>query len=136
MNNLDKIRQLVEDLTIRDDDIAQKVEYVEVLKELFIKSPQAMAIMQENWKYLLVNELFAKLYGCGCPEKMKGNYLLEILSKTPETPIDEIKFLLNKKGAWEGVITLPDTDNGTLISKISLKKIKDNKMVICTCTQI
>lgn len=136
MNNLDKIRYLVKELPKRDKQLKEKVEYVEILKELFIKSPQAMAIMEEDWKYLLVNELFAKIYGCGCPEKMIGEQLSEVLSKTPETPLQEINYTLNKKGMWEGVITLPDEVNGTFISKINLKKIKDNNMVICTCTQI
>ncbi len=136
MDNLDKIRHLVKELPKRDKHLKEKVEYVEILKELFIKSPQAMAIMEEDWKYLLVNELFAKIYGCGCPEKMIGEQLSEVLSKTPETPLQEINYTLNKKGMWEGVITLPNEVNGTFISKISLKKIKDNNMVICTCTQI
>lgn len=136
MNNLDKIRQLVKKLPDRDKSLKEKIEYVEILKELFVKSPQAMAIMGKNWKYLLVNELFAKIYGCGCPEKMIGKDLNEVLSKTPETPIQEINYMLSQKGVWEGIITLPDNVNGTFISKINLKKIQDNNMVVCTCTQI
>ena len=135
MNNLDKIRQLVKELPDRDKSLKDKVEYIEILKELFIKSPQAMAIMEENWRYLLVNELFAKVYGCGCPEKMIGMDLNEVLSKTPETPLQEINYMLSQKGVWEGVITLPDEISGTFISKITLKKIEDN-MVVCTCIQI
>jgi hypothetical protein len=59
-----------------------------------------------------------------------------MLSRTPETPLDEINYILNKKGVWEGVITLPNKEKGTFISKISLKKLSDNNMVVCTCTQI
>jgi len=136
MNNLDKIRELVKELPAREKTLQEKVEYIDILKELFIKSPQAMAIMEGDWKYLLVNELFATIYGCGCPEKMKGKKLIEILSRTPETPLDEINYILNKKGVWEGVITLPNKEKGTFISKISLKKLSDNNMVVCTCTQI
>jgi|10_taG_2_1085330.scaffolds.fasta_scaffold113224_2 PAS domain-containing protein len=136
MNNLDKIRALVKELPVRDKSLQEKVEYIDILKELFIKSPQAMAIMEEDWRYLLVNELFATIYGCGSPEEMKGKKLMDILARTPETPLEEINYILNEKGIWEGIITLPDKEKGTFISKISLKKLTENNMVVCTCTQI
>ncbi|GAH02208.1 unnamed protein product, partial [marine sediment metagenome] len=43
MSNLDKIRQLVKDLTIRDESLLEKVQHLDILEELFRKSPQATA---------------------------------------------------------------------------------------------
>ena len=137
MDNLDRLRQLVEELPVRDKSLKEKASYVDILKEIFLKSPQAIAIMGDNWRYLLVNELFATLYGCGCPEKMIGKGLNEILSTTQDIPIEEINYVLKEEGSWEGNITLPHQLNGnTFQSKISLKKSKDRNILVCTCIQI
>jgi len=52
MDNLVKIRNIVEELTIRDEKL---IERSKILEELFLKSPQAIAIMERDWKYVLVN---------------------------------------------------------------------------------
>ena len=54
MSNIEKIRQLVENLTMRDNTLLEKVEHLDILEELFRKSPQATAIMENNWKYILL----------------------------------------------------------------------------------
>ena len=137
MNNLDRLRQLVEELPARDKSLKEKALYGDILKEIFLKSPQATAIMGENWQYLLVNELFATLYGCGCPEKMIGKRLNEILSHTQDIPLKEINSLLDEDGIWEGKITLPHQTNGNLLqSKIILKKNIERNILVCTCIQI
>ena len=69
MDNLVKIRNLVNELTVRDEDLIKKSKYVDILEDLFLKSPQAIAIMERDWKYVLVNELFATLYGFDCPNR-------------------------------------------------------------------
>ena len=50
-DNIDKIKQLVEDLSIRDQDLLDKVEHFDILQQVFLTSPRAMAIMKEDWKY-------------------------------------------------------------------------------------
>ena len=72
MSNIDKLRQLVEDLSLRDQDLIQKVQHFDILEHVFLTSPRPMAIMAEDWKYLLVNELFAELYGFENPDDMVG----------------------------------------------------------------
>ena len=37
MSNLEKIRKLVEDLTIRDESLLEKVQHLDILEELFRK---------------------------------------------------------------------------------------------------
>ena len=103
-NNIDKIRQLVEDLSIRDTDLLNKVQHFEILQHVFLTSPRAMAIMEEDWKYVFVNKLFAELYGFEKPEDMVGKRHYELFCKIPERPIDEITSSLQKSGKCEGVI--------------------------------
>ena len=66
-----------------------------------------MAIMEQDWKYVLVNELFAELYGFENPDDMVGKRHYELFCKIPERPIDEINDQINKTGVWEGVIKCP-----------------------------
>ena len=35
-DNIDKIKQLVEDLTIRDEDLINKVEHFDILQQVFL----------------------------------------------------------------------------------------------------
>ena len=38
------------------------VHHFDILEHVFLTAPRAMAIMEEDWKYVLVNELFAEIY--------------------------------------------------------------------------
>ena len=132
-NNIDKIRQLVEDLSIRDTDLLNKVQHFEILQHVFLTSPRAMAIMEEDWKYVFVNKLFAELYGFENPDDMVGKRHYELFCKIPERPIDEITTSLQKLGKWEGVIQCPRKDGESFTSKISIQKVKDKDILLCTC---
>ncbi len=133
MNNIDKLRQLVEDLSLRDQDLIQKVEHFEILEHVFLTSPRPMAIMAEDWKYLLVNELFAELYGFENPDDMVGKRHYELFLKIPERPIDEINHKLNNEGSWQGVIKCPHKSGQDFISKLTIKKVSGRDVLLCTC---
>jgi len=133
MSNIDKLRQLVEDLSLRDQDLIQKVQHFDILEHVFLTSPRPMAIMAEDWKYLLVNELFAELYGFENPDDMVGKRHYELFLKIPERPIDEINTKLNKDGNWQGVIKCPHKSGQDFISKITLKKVDGKDVLLCTC---
>jgi PAS domain-containing protein len=92
-----------------------------------------MAIMAEDWKYLLVNELFAELYGFENPDDMVGKRHYELFLKIPERPIDEINNKLNDEGSWQGVIKCPHKSGQDFISKITLKKVDGRDVLLCTC---
>tara|TARA_Y100000996_G_C22359983_1_gene576454 strand:+ start:220 stop:651 length:432 start_codon:yes stop_codon:yes gene_type:complete len=132
-NNIDKIRQLVEDLSIRDNDLLEKVEHFDILQHVFLTSPRAMAIMEEDWKYVLVNKLFAELYGFETPSDMVGKRHYELFCKIPERPIDEITTSLNKTGKWEGVIQCPHKGGDVFTSKFTIQKVKEKDILLCTC---
>ena len=132
-NNIDKIRQLVEDLSIRDTDLLNKVQHFDILQHVFLTSPRAMAIMEEDWKYVFVNKLFAELYGFENPDDMVGKRHYELFCKIPERPIDEITTSLQKSGKWEGVIQCPRKDGESFTSKLSIQKVKDQDILLCTC---
>lgn len=132
-NNIDKIKQLVEDLSIRDQDLLQKVEHFDILQQVFLTSPRAMAIMKEDWKYVLVNELFAELYGFNNPQDMVGKRHYELFCKIPERPIDKITESLNKDGIWQGIIQCPHKDGDTFTSKLTIQKVKEKNVLLCTC---
>jgi len=133
MNNIDKLRQLVEDLSLRDQDLIDKVQHFDILEHVFLTSPRPMAIMAEDWKYLLVNELFAELYGFENPDDMVGKRHYELFLKIPERPIDEINDKLNDEGSWQGVIKCPHKSGQDFISKITLKKVDGRDVLLCTC---
>mgnify|MGYP003132977666 FL=1 len=133
MSNIDKLRQLVEDLSLRDQDLIQKVQHFDILEHVFLTSPRPMAIMAEDWKYLLVNELFAELYGFENPDDMVGKRHYELFLKIPERPIDEINTKLNTDGNWQGVIKCPHKSGQDFISKITLKKVDGKDVLLCTC---
>jgi len=133
MSNLEKIRQLVEDLTIRDDNLLEKVQHLDILEELFRQSPQATAIMENNWRYILVNDLFANLYGFESPEEMIGKCHYELFSEIPDRPIEEINDQLKESGVWKGVIKCPHKLKGSFISEINIRKHKDKDLLICIC---
>lgn len=133
MSNIDKLRQLVEDLSLRDQDLIQKVQHFDILEHVFLTSPRPMAIMAEDWKYLLVNELFAELYGFENPNDMVGKRHYELFLKIPERPIDEINSKLNNEGSWQGVIKCPHKSGQDFISKITLKKVDGKDVLLCTC---
>tara|TARA_R100001460_G_scaffold495_4_gene2410 strand:+ start:891 stop:1310 length:420 start_codon:yes stop_codon:yes gene_type:complete len=133
MSNIDKLRQLVEDLSLRDHDLIQKVQHFDILEHVFLTSPRPMAIMAEDWKYLLVNELFAELYGFENPNDMVGKRHYELFLKIPERPIDEINSKLNNEGSWQGVIKCPHKSGQDFISKITLKKVDGKDVLLCTC---
>jgi PAS domain-containing protein len=132
-NNIDKLRQLVEDLSLRDKDLIDKVQHFDILEHVFLTSPRPMAIMAEDWKYLLVNELFAELYGFENPDDMVGKRHYELFLKIPERPIDEINDKLNDEGSWQGVIKCPHKSGQDFISKITLKKVDGRDVLLCTC---
>lgn len=132
-NNIDKLRQLVEDLSLRDQDLIDKVQHFDILEHVFLTSPRPMAIMAEDWKYLLVNELFAELYGFENPDDMVGKRHYELFLKIPERPIDEINDKLNDEGSWQGVIKCPHKSGQDFISKITLKKVDGRDVLLCTC---
>lgn len=132
-NNIDKLRQLVEDLSLRDQDLIDKVQHFDILEYVFLTSPRPMAIMAEDWKYLLVNELFAELYGFENPDDMVGKRHYELFLKIPERPIDEINNKLNDEGSWQGVIKCPHKSGQDFISKITLKKVDGRDVLLCTC---
>ena len=133
MNNIDKLRQLVEDLSLRDQNLIEKVQHFEILEHVFLTSPRPMAIMAEDWKYLLVNELFAELYGFENPDDMVGKRHYELFLKIPERPIDEINQQLNNEGTWEGVIKCPHKSGEDFTSKITIKKVIGRDVLLCTC---
>ena len=132
-NNIDKLRQLVEDLSLRDQDLIDKVQHFDILEHVFLTSPRPMAIMAEDWKYLLVNELFAELYGFENPDDMVGKRHYELFLKIPERPTDEINNKLNDEGSWQGVIKCPHKSGQDFISKITLKKVDGRDVLLCTC---
>ena len=132
-NNIDKLRQLVEDLSLRDQDLLDKVQHFDILEHVFLTSPRPMAIMAEDWKYLLVNELFAELYGFENPDDMVGKRHYELFLKIPERPINEINDKLNDEGSWQGVIKCPHKSGQDFISKITLKKVDGRDVLLCTC---
>ena len=136
MSNLDKIRQLVDNLPIRDHTLLEKVQHLDILEELFRKSPQATAIMENNWKYILVNDLFAKLYGFESPEEMMGKCHYELFSEIPERPIEEINGQLEESGVWKGVINCPHKVKGSFISEINIRKYKEKDLLICVCIKV
>lgn len=133
MNNIDKLRQLVEDLSLRDQNLIEKVQHFEILEHVFLTSPRPMAIMAEDWKYLLVNELFAELYGFENPDDMVGKRHYELFLKIPERPIDEINQQLNNDGTWQGVIKCPHKSGEDFTSKITIKKVIGRDVLLCTC---
>ena len=133
MSNIDKLRQLVEDLSLRDQNLIEKVQHFEILEHVFLTSPRPMAIMAEDWKYLLVNELFAELYVFENPDDMVGKRHYELFLKIPERPIDEINQQLNNEGTWEGVIKCPHKSGEDFTSKISIKKVIGRDVLLCTC---
>jgi PAS domain-containing protein len=132
-NNIDKIRQLVEDLSIRDNDLLEKVAHFDILQHVFLTSPRAMAIMESDWKYVLVNKLFAELYGFENPNDMVGKRHYELFCKIPERPIDEITASLNKSGKWEGIIQCPHKGGESFTSKLTIQKVVEKDILICTC---
>lgn len=136
MSNIDKIRQLVEDLSLRDTDLLRKVQHFDLLEEIFLKSPQAMAIMEQDWKYVLVNELFAELYGFENPDDMVGKRHYELFCKIPERPIDEINDQINKTGVWEGVLKCPHRLGESFISNITIRKVENKDILLCTCNVV
>ena len=89
--------------------------------------------MEEDWKYVFVNKLFAELYGFSNPEDMVGKSHYELFCKIPERPIDEITTSLSESGKWEGVIQCPRKDGESFTSKLSIQKVKDKDILLCTC---
>ena len=136
MSNIDKLRQLVEDLSLRDQNLIEKVQHFEILEHVFLTSPRPMAIMEEDWKYLLVNELFAELYGFENPDDMVGKRHYELFLKIPERPIDEINNKLNNEGTWEGIIKCPHKSGDDFTSKITIKKVSGRDVLLFTCEVI
>ena len=136
MSNLEKIRKLVDDLTIRDENLLEKVQHLDILEELFRKSPQATAIMEDNWRYILVNDQFATLYGFDTPDDMVGKCHYELFKEIPERPIEEINDQLNENGVWKGVIKSPHRSEGSFISEINIRKHKDKNLLICICIKV
>ncbi len=132
-DNIDKIKQLVEDLSIRDQDLLDKVEHFDILQQVFLTSPRAMAIMKEDWKYVLVNKLFAELYGFDNPDEMVGKRHYELFCKIPERPIDKITEALEKDGKWQGVIESPHKSGAVFSSKLTIQKVKEKNVLLCTC---
>lgn len=130
--NLKKIKNLVEELTIRDLDVIKKSQETDILKEIFLKSPQAMAIMENDWKYVMVNENFAKIYGFQCSTEMEGKNHHELFNSIPERPISEIIKTLESGGTWTGSITLPHKDNGTFQTDVCIEKLKNKDVILFT----
>lgn len=133
MSNIDKIRELVSQLNSRDKDLLHKVEHFDILQHVFLTAPRAMALMEQDWKYVLVNELFAEIYGFENPADMIGKRHYELFCKIPERPIDKINEELNKSGKWEGTIKCPHNLGKSFTSKITIQKVKDKDILFCTC---
>jgi|TARA_R110000782_G_scaffold203642_3_gene292200 PAS domain-containing protein len=133
MNNLGKIRNIVNELTIRDEKLIEKSK---ILEELFLKSPQAIAIMEKDWKYVLVNELFATLYGFECPTQMVGKCHYELFKSIPERPIDEINIGLTEKGLWKGTIKCPHKSNDSFLCEVIIKSVEEKDMLVWTCVKV
>ena len=132
MNNLERLRQLVDELPERDREIHEKAKYNDILKEIFLKSPQAMAILGEDWKYLLVNNQCAIIHGFECPDQLEGKCITEIFKIFSKNKIKEIKKVLDKEGVWEGPV-----QNSIFLKEefysINLQKIKENNFLVCMC---
>jgi len=133
MGNIEKIRQLVDDLSLRDNDLIEKVKHFDLLEHIFLTSPRAMALMEGDWKYLLVNKLFAEIYGFENPNDMVGKRHYELFCKIPERPIDEINSKLNQNGLWEGTLNCPHKGGESFTSKITIQKVKNRDILLCTC---
>jgi PAS domain-containing protein len=132
IENLKKIKNLVEELTIRDQDVIKKSQETDILKEVFLKSPQAMAIMENNWKYVMVNENFAKTYGFDCSKEMEGKNHHELFNSIPERPINEITSTLETGGTWTGIITLPHKEKGTFETNVCIEKLNNKDVILFT----
>jgi PAS domain-containing protein len=132
MENLKKIRTLVEELSIRDDDMVKKAEQTDILKEVFLKSPQAMAILEDNWKYVMVNENFAKTYGFTCCDEMVGKSHYELFSSIPDRPIKDILQTIESGGTWSGTIDLPHKEKGVFKSDVTIQKLHGKNTILFT----
>ena len=133
MSNIDKLRELVKDLSTRDQDLIERVQHFDILEHVFLTAPRAMAIMEEDWKYLIVNELFADIYGFENPDDMVGKRHYELFCKIPERPIDQINEELNKTGRWQGTINCPHKNGEIFTSTFTIQKVKDKDILFCTC---
>jgi len=136
MDNLVKIRNLVNELTVRDEDLIKKSKYVDILEELFLKSPQAIAIMERDWKYVLVNELFATLYGFDCQTEMVGRCHYDLFKTIPKRPIDDINHQLKKEGTWKGIIDCPHKLNDSFLCEVNIKTIENKEMIVWNCIKV
>lgn len=132
-NNINKLKHLVDVLPLRDKELLEKVENFGILEHVFLTSPRPMAIMAEDWKYLLVNELFAELYGFENADDMVGKRHYELFLNIPERPIDLINNKLNDEGMWEGIIKCPHKSGQDFISKITLRRVDDKDKLLFTC---
>jgi len=115
MDNLVKIRNIVEELTIRDEKL---IERSKILEELFLKSPQAIA------------------YGFQCPTQMVGKCHYELFKSIPERPIDEINEGLTEKGFWKGIIKCPHKSNDSFLCEVIIKSVEEKDMLVWTCVKV
>ena len=136
-NNISKIKYLVEKLTIRDQDLRNKVQRISILESAFHRTGQPIAILTTHNKYIFVNKSFAKHHGYDNPDEMIGKDVDELFGvSVGDNPLKEINESLEKTGSWFGEYLCPHKTGKSFLSELYLDILEDEGIIICTCNKI
>ena len=136
-NNISKIKYLVEKLTIRDQELRNKVQRISILESAFHRTGQPIAILTTHNKYIFVNKSFAKHHGYDNPDEMIGKDKDELFGvSVGDNPLKEINESLEKTGSWFGEYLCPHKTGKSFLSELYLDILEDEGIIICTCNKI
>lgn len=135
--NIIKIKYLVDKLTIRDQELRNKVQRISILESAFHRTGQPIAIMTTHNKYIFVNRSFAKHHGYDNPDEMIGKDVDELFGvSVGDNPLKEINESLEKTGSWSGKYLSPHKSGKSFLSELYLDIVEEEGIIICTCNKI
>lgn len=136
-DNISKIKYLVEKLSIRDQELRDKVKRISILETAFHRTSQSIAILTTQNKYIFVNKSFATQHGYDNPEEMVGKDVNDLFDiNTEDNPLDDINESLQKTGSWFGNYVCPHKNGKNFLAEVYLDIIEDESIIICTCNKV
>jgi len=132
-DNISKIKYLVEKLTIRDEELREKVKRISILEAAFHRTSQPISIITTDNKYIFVNKSFATHHGYDTPEEMIGKEVNELFKiNMDDNPTQEINESLQKTGSWFGKYLCPHKSGKSFMAEVYLDVVEDESIIICT----